>query len=49
MVDFKALFGKVVSFLKKPVISHTIAVLAAKSIYSKVAVAAVFAALGLAQ
>jgi hypothetical protein len=47
MAELKALGLKLVNLLKQPVVSHTIVALAAKSVYSKVAVGALFALLGI--
>lgn len=46
MAELKSLFAKAVALLKKPAVSHTIVALAAKSVYTKVAVGALFALLG---
>jgi len=47
MAELKSLFGKLVDLLKKPAVSHTIVALAAKSVYAKLAVGAVFGVLGI--
>lgn len=47
MAELKILAGKLVDVLKKPVVTHTLVAIAAKSVYSKTALAVLLALLGI--
>lgn len=48
MAELKTLALKAVDVLKKPVVTHTLVAIAAKSVYSKTALAVLLSLLGIA-